>query len=118
MSEPIKEVVNIDRVVHEPARLAILLALEVCVDADFKYLQALTGLSTSNLSLHLTKLEGHGLIAIDKTFVRKTPRTVARLTKDGKTAIRVHRRLLEEPRRTAPRWTVHRRALSPEPAGG
>jgi len=88
MSEPFKEVVTIDRVVHEPARLAILMILEVCADADFKYLQSLTGLSTSNLSLHLTKLETHGLIAIDKTFVRKTPRTVAKLTTEGKAALR------------------------------
>ena|SRR5579862_2800686 len=118
MSEPFKEVVNIDRVMHEPARLAILLALEVCVDADFKYLRALTGLETSNLSLHLTKLETHGLIAIDKTFVRKTPRTVARLTKDGKEALRAYRRLLDEPRRTAGKWTLLRRSMSPEPAAG
>src|ERR1051326_828814 len=95
MSDAIKEVVNIDRVVHEPARLAILLTLEACEFADFKFLQAATGLTTSNLSLHLTKLETHGLIAIEKTFVRKTPRTIARLTKEGKAGPRAHRRLLE-----------------------
>ena len=117
MSEPFKEVVNIDRVVHEPARLAILLCLEVCVDADFKYLQAVTGLSKSNLSIHLSKLETHGLIAIDKTFVRKMPRTVARLTKEGKQALREYRRLLEEPKRTAGKWTLLRRIMSPEPTG-
>jgi DNA-binding transcriptional ArsR family regulator len=117
MSEPFKELVNIDRVVHEPARLAILLILEVCVDADFKCLQALTGMAKSNLSLHLTKLETHRLIAIEKTFVRKKGRTVARLTKEGKEALRAHRRRLEEPRRTASKWTLLRRMMSPEPAG-
>jgi DNA-binding transcriptional ArsR family regulator len=118
MSEPFKEVVNIDRVVHEPARLAILLILEVCVDADFKYLQTLTGLSKSNLSIHLSKLETHGLIAIDKMFVRKTPRTVAKLTKEGKAALREYRRRLEEPKRTADKWTLLRRRMLPEPSGG
>jgi len=118
MSEPFKEVVNVDRVVHEPARLAILLVLEVCVDADFKYLQAVTGLSKSNLSIHLSKLETHGLIAIDKRFARKTPRTIASLTKEGKEALRAYRRLLEEPKRTAGKWMLLRRTLSPEPAGG
>ena len=38
MSDAIKEVVNIDRVVHEPARLAILLTLKACAYADFKFL--------------------------------------------------------------------------------
>ena len=118
MSEPFKEMVNIDRVMHEPARLSILLCLEVCVDADFKYLQALTGLATSNLSLHLTKLETHGLIAIEKSFVKKTPRTVAKLTKEGKEALRAYRRLLDEPKRSAGKWTLLRRAMTPKLAGG
>jgi len=118
MSDAIKEVVNIDRVVHEPARLAILLTLEACEFADFKFLQAATGLTTSNLSLHLTKLETHGLIAIEKTFVRKTPRTIARLSKDGAAALRAHRRLLEEPRRSARKLTMFRKMVSPEPEAG
>ena len=118
MSECIKEVVNIDRVVHEPARLAILLALEVCVSADFKFLQSVSGLSASNLSVHLTKLEEHGLVEIEKSFVRKKARTVARLTKAGKAALRAHRRLLEEPKRAAAKGAFLRRAVLSEPAGG
>ena len=118
MSEPIKEVVNIDRIVHEPARLAILLTLEACEYADFKFLQAATGLSISNLSLHLIKLEEHGLVEIEKTFVRKTPRTIARLTKAGKAAIRAHRELLDAPRQSAKKLTLLRRTVSPEPEFG
>ena len=117
VSEPIKEIINIDRVVHEPARLAILLTLEVCVSAPFKYLQAVTGLSASNLSVHLTKLEEHGLIEIEKTFVRKKGRTICRIAKKGKEALREYRRLIEKPKRAKGRWTFLRRALSLEPAG-
>ena len=113
-SEPFKELIDTDRIVCEPARLAILLALEVCVDGDFKFLRALTGLETSNLSLHLTKLETHGLIAIEKTFHRKMPRTIARLTKEGREALRAYRRLLDEPKRTAGKWTALRRTMLPE----
>jgi len=118
VSDPIKEVVNVDRVVHEPARLAILLTLEACEYADFKFLQAATGLSMSNLSLHLIKLEEHRLVEIEKTFVRKTPRTIARLTKDGKAAIRAHRQLLDAPRRLAQKLMSLRQAVSPEPEFG
>ena len=115
MSDVIKEVVNIDRVMHEPARLAILLTLEAVAYADFKFLLAATGLTTSNLSLHLTKLESHGLITIEKTFVRKVGRTVARLSDRGKTALREYRRLIDEPKRSAKKLTLFRRLVSPDP---
>ena len=117
MPEPIKEIVNIDRVVHEPARLAILVALGACLSADFKFLQAVTGLSASNLSVHLTKLEEHGLIEIEKTFVRKKGRTTCRLAKKGKEALREYRRLIEEPKRGSAIWTLLRQALLPKPPG-
>jgi len=87
MSKPFKEFTAIDRVVHEPARLALLTALSACESADFLYLQRLTGLSKGNLSGHLTKLEGAGLVQIDKHFVGKVPQTTARLTDEGRTAI-------------------------------
>ena len=120
-SEAIKEVVNIDRVVHEPARLAILLALEVCVCGDFKFLETVSGLATSNLSLHLAKLEEHGLIAIERSgrrvFTRKRPRLVARLTEAGQKALDAHRRLLEKPKREAQKWLLLRQRMSAEPAG-
>ena len=96
MSEPFAEITNLDRLVHEPARLAILTALGACRSADFMYLRALTGLSKGNLSLHLGKLETGGLIAIERTYAGKRPRMVVRLTQEGKTAIRTHRRRLEE----------------------
>ena len=94
MSEPILQIMNVDRVLHEPSRLAILATLDACKSADFKYLQSVTGMSKSNLSMQLAKLEEHGLIAIEKTFVRKTPRTDVQLTTGGKTALRKYWRLL------------------------
>ncbi len=118
MSEPIEGIVNVDRVVHEPARLGILTALDACRSADFMHLQAVTGLSHGNLSLHLGKLEAHGLIEIEKAFIRKKPRTTVRLSKDGKTAIRAHWRRLETTRRAAQKWMRRRRMVAPEPALG
>ncbi len=96
MSETFEEILNLDRLVHEPARLVILGVLGACRSADFMYLQAATGLSKGNLSLHLGKLETGGLIAIERTYAGKRPRMVVQLTKDGKRAIRTHRRRLEE----------------------
>ena len=96
MSEPVEDITHLDRLVHEPARLAILLTLGACRSADFMYLQAATGLSKGNLSLHLGKLDMGGLIAIERTYAGKRPRMVVQLTKAGRTAIRTHRRRLEE----------------------
>ena len=96
MSEPFREFTEIDRLVHEPARLALLTALSACASADFLYLQRLTGLSKGNLSSHLTKLEGAKLVQIDKHFVGKTPRTNVRLTAAGREAIEQYWQQLDE----------------------
>ena len=46
----------LDRLIHEPGRLAILTVLSSVTDADFVFLQRATGLTKGNLSSHLTKL--------------------------------------------------------------
>ena len=101
MSDPFLDLTNIDRLIHEPARLAVLSVLALVRSADFTYLQAATGLSSGNLSLHLGKLEEAGLITIEKKFVGNRPQTTLRLTKDGKTALRAHFRLIEDTRKAA-----------------
>jgi DNA-binding transcriptional ArsR family regulator len=92
---------DLNRLVHEPARLAILTALRACRAADFLFLQSLVGLTKGNLSSHLTKLEQAGFIAIDKEFRGKVPSTRARLTASGRDAIDQHWRDLEALRRSA-----------------
>lgn len=104
MSSPFEEISNFDRLVHEPARLAILTALDACRHADFMYLQSLTGLGKGNLSQHLAKLEAAGLISLSRAFVGKVPKTVVRLTANGRSAIRAHWRRLEQTRKAASGW--------------
>ena len=50
----------LDRLIHEPGRLAILTVLSSASDADFLFVQRATGLTKGNLSSHLTKLEDGG----------------------------------------------------------
>ena len=80
----------LDRLVHEPGRLAILTVLSAVRDADFVFLQRATGLTKGNLSSHLTKLEDAGLVAIEKRFVRKKPNTNVALTATGRTRVARH----------------------------
>src|SRR4051794_4275574 len=89
MSEPNDELI-LDRLIHEPGRLAILTVLSSVRDADFVFLQRATGLTKGNLSSHLTKLEEAGLIKIVKRFVSKKPNTNVVLTEVGKQRIAHH----------------------------
>ncbi|GIV62775.1 MAG: hypothetical protein KatS3mg045_0114 [Bellilinea sp.] len=77
----------VDRLLHEPARLAIVSILAVVEKADFLYLQRETGLTKGNLSAHLSKLENAGYIQIEKTFKGKMPLTLVSLTEPGRTAL-------------------------------
>jgi DNA-binding MarR family transcriptional regulator len=89
MSSPEHELV-LDRLIHEPGRLAILTVLSSTKDADFTFLQRTTKLTNGNLSSHLSKLEGAGLVSIEKTFVGKKPNTSVALTKLGRQRIATH----------------------------
>jgi DNA-binding transcriptional ArsR family regulator len=91
--------IALDRLVHEPGRLAILTVLSSVSDADFLFLQRTTGLTKGNLSSHLAKLEDGGLVTITKRFVRKKPNTVIALTEDGKRRVARHWEQLERLRR-------------------
>ncbi|MBU1049957.1 transcriptional regulator [Candidatus Bipolaricaulota bacterium] len=82
---------GIDRVIHEPARLAILAVLRAFESVDFTFLLNQTELSRGNLSSHLSKLEAASYVAITKEFVEKVPRTLVRLTDAGRAAIASYR---------------------------
>jgi len=83
MSEPQAQFPELDRFIHEPARLAILTVLSSCSSADFLFLLRVTGLSKGNLSVQLTRLEATGYIAIEKSFVGKKTRTTVSLLPPG-----------------------------------
>lgn len=90
MNDAIRSLVESDRVVHEPARLAILALLHSVRGADFLYLQQETGMTKGNLSSHLSRLEDAGYVEIEKTFKGKIPRTLIRITVEGRKAFDGH----------------------------
>jgi len=105
LSLPFEQLADLDRLVHEPARLAILTALAACKAADFLYLQRLTGLSKGNLSSHLAKLESAELVSIEKEFVGKIPTTRISITRTGRTAIERHWKRLDQLRQASLKWS-------------
>jgi DNA-binding transcriptional ArsR family regulator len=83
---------DVDRLVHEPARLRIVALLSGAKEADFLFLQRETGLTKGNLSSHLARLEDGGYVEIEKTFRGKIPLTVVRLTPAGLKAFQQYKR--------------------------
>ena len=104
MSEPFEEISSLDRLVHEPARLAILTALLACRSCDFLFMQSITHLSKGNLSNHLQKLEEGGLVDIAKGYRGRIPNTTLKLTPRGRSAIERHWRRLQTLRAAAEEW--------------
>lgn len=90
-NENLKPLAEIDRVIHEPARLLIFAYLSVVESADFLFLMNQTKLTRGNLSSHLSKLEAAGYVEIKKEFVDKIPRTLLRLTEPGRKAFHEYR---------------------------
>ena len=84
------EMPEIDRVIHEPARLAILTVLSSCEEADFLFLERATKLSRGNLSVQLTRLEDAGVIEIDKRIEHKRTLTTAKLTDQGRRTLNAY----------------------------
>ena len=113
MSTPFEEIANLDRTVHDPARLAILTALSACERADFLFLQRVIGLTKGNLSSHLGKLEEAGLVEIEKRFVDKKPQTLVRLTTGGRKGVEDYWIEVETLRKRAAAWPRKNPTLVP-----
>ena len=101
---PFAELAALDRLVHDPSRLAILTLLLGWTEAEFQYLLTATRLSKGNLSSHLSKLEAGGLVRITKGHKGRTPWTRAQLTAEGRETVERHWNDLDRLRREAAIW--------------
>ena len=86
---------EVDRLIHEPARLTIMALLYVIDSADSTFVQGRTGLSWGNLSSHTSKLERAGYVEVRKDFCQRKPRTLLRVTEDGRRALRLYRQHMQ-----------------------
>ncbi len=78
---------DLDRVIHERVRLAIVSALAVNDELTFNELKRLLDTSDGNLSVHARKLEDAGYLSCTKSFEGRVPRTEFRLTASGRRAL-------------------------------
>ena len=78
---------ELDRLIHERVRLAIVSALAVNESLAFNELKDMLALTDGNLSVHARKLEEAGYVQCTKTFEGRVPRTEFRLTDEGRGAL-------------------------------
>ena len=95
-SEDLPVITKIDRLIHEPGRLIIMVHLSIVESADFLFLKRQTGLTWGNLSAHLSKLETAGYIKVEKEFIDKKPHTILHLTEKGRTAFHTYRQSVKQ----------------------
>jgi len=101
MSSPLQDselhpLADIDQIIHAPARLMVLTYLYVVESADYVFLMRLTGLTWGNLATHLSKLEEAGYVEIQKTFDGKKPKSILRMTEQGRDAFRNYKKSMQQ----------------------
>ncbi|MFL7893602.1 MAG: winged helix-turn-helix domain-containing protein [Anaerolineales bacterium] len=95
-NQGLRNLADVDRIVHEPARLMILMVLYTVEVADFTFLINSTELTDGNLSSHLSKLEAAQYVKIEKGYDGKRPRTRLRLTDEGRRAVEKYRNTMQQ----------------------
>jgi len=86
---------DLDRLLHEPARLRTLVQLSVVKKADFTWLLGQTGLTRGNLSVQMSKLAEAGMVKVDKRFHNNRPQTLFELTSAGREALRKYKQNMQ-----------------------
>jgi len=94
--DSIPEIMSLDRLVHSPARLAILTYLSVVEEGDATYLLNQTKLTWGNLSANITRLHEAGYIDVIKEFKNNKPHTILKLTDTGRKAFQSYQDKMKE----------------------
>ena len=88
-----------DKIIHEPARLRVMMILSGIEQADFNFLLTTLSLTRGNLSRHMEKLESAGYLKVKKAFKGKIPNTSYQLTQEGSKALAQYWKNLDAVRR-------------------
>ncbi|HOX58417.1 MAG TPA: transcriptional regulator [Candidatus Paceibacterota bacterium] len=87
---------QLDRVIHEKGRLAILSMLAASPELSFTELRDALGMTDGNLTTHLRTLQEAGYLSVTKSFQNNRPLTTCSLTAAGKKAFTRYINLLEQ----------------------
>jgi DNA-binding MarR family transcriptional regulator len=87
---------QLDRVIHEKGRLAIMSMLAASPELSFTELRDATGMTDGNLTTHIKALQQEGYVSIAKSFQNNRPLTTCALTTVGRKAFAEYINLLEK----------------------
>ncbi len=86
---------QIDRVIHEKGRLAIMSMLAASPELSFTELRDPLGMTDGNITTHIRTLQEAGYLSVTKSFQNNRPLTTCALTPAGKKAFAHYIDLLE-----------------------
>ncbi|HRI16471.1 MAG TPA: transcriptional regulator [Verrucomicrobiota bacterium] len=87
---------QLDRVIHEKGRLALMAALAATPELAFTELRDLLQMTDGNLTTHIRTLQEAGYVAVTKAYRDNRPLTTCSLTRNGRAAFTAHIALLAE----------------------
>lgn len=87
---------NLDRVIHEKGRLAMMSLMAASTDLSFTELRDTLSMTDGNLTTHIRTLQEAGYVAVTKSFQNNRPLTTCTLTPKGRAAFSAYIDLLEQ----------------------
>jgi DNA-binding MarR family transcriptional regulator len=87
---------QLNRVIHEKGRLAIMSMLAAAPELSFTELRDSLGMTDGNLTTHIRALQQEGYVSVTKSYANKRPLTTCSLTAAGRTAFAEYVALLEQ----------------------
>ena len=87
---------QLDRVIHEKGRLAIMSALAATPELSFTELRDTLDMTDGNLTTHIRILQEEGFISVAKSYQNNRPLTTCSLTAAGRKAFAGYIDLLEQ----------------------
>ncbi len=86
---------QLDRVIHEKGRLAIMSMLAAAPELSFTEMRDTLKMTDGNLTTHIRTLQEAGYVSVTKSFQNNRPLTTCALTAAGKKAFTNYINLLE-----------------------
>lgn len=87
---------QLDRIIHEKGRMAIMSLLAASPELSFTEMRDTLSMTDGNLSVHLKTLQEAGYVAVTKSYQDRKPLTTCTLTKTGRGAFATYISLLEQ----------------------
>ncbi len=87
---------QLDRVIHEKGRLAIMSMLAASVELSFTELRDGLAMTDGNLTTHIKALQQEGYVSVAKSYQNNRPLTTCSLTAAGRKAFASYINLLEQ----------------------